>query len=373
MENLFKGIFKGKTVFVTGHTGFKGSWLTLWLTALGSKVVGYSLSPPTQPNFFEEARLDTDIVHIIGDVVDYEHLSSALKSHEPDIVFHLAAQALVRPSYQSPRSTLVTNITGTINILEAVRNTPSVKVFIGITSDKCYKIQKNFKKYFPHRETYPMGGLDPYSASKGCAELVIGAYEASFFNSPGHLRAPCAVVSARAGNVIGGGDWASDRIMHDCIRALVEKKPIRVRKPDFVRPWQFVLEPLSAYLMLAAHYWDKQEYYDYGWNFGPDISSNISVRDVVKRLIKLMGRGEYFECTKEDSGDDFFETELLKLDCTKAKELLGWSPIYNLDQALEATAEWYKGFYFQEAFNIREFSLTQIERYVNKGKEKALL
>lgn len=282
MINSFKSIYNGKKVLVTGHTGFKGAWLTLWLTELGADVAGYALEPPTNPSLFDTLKLADRINHNIADVRDADKLSSIVEQAKPDIVFHLAAQALVRYSYNDPKTTYETNILGTVNLLEAVRKTPGVKAVVNVTSDKCYE---NKEQMIGYKEDDPMGGYDPYSSSKGCSELVTAAYRKSFFGENGFDKShDVALATARAGNVIGGGDWADDRIIPDCVRALVKNESIEIRRPKATRPWQHVLEPLSGYLHLAALMYEKPNDYCMGWNFGPLDEDIIEVEEIVKNL-----------------------------------------------------------------------------------------
>jgi CDP-glucose 4,6-dehydratase len=338
---MFKNFYRNKRVFVTGHTGFKGAWLSLWLAELGAHVYGYSLEPPTQPSLFEEADVGACLVtHQIADVLDFEMLAKAVHEAKPDIVFHLAAQALVRRSYREPRKTYETNVLGTVNILEAVRAVDSVRVCQIITSDKCYE---NREWIYPYRENEPMGGTDPYSSSKGCAELVVEAYRHSFFDPAKIDRHGVSLASARAGNVIGGGDWAEDRIIPDCIRALSRSETIPVRNPNAIRPWQHVLEPLSGYLQLAAAQWAEPCGFAQGWNFGPFTAGHLTVREVADEVIRNWGSGEW-QSVGESSTDatPLHEATYLKLDITKATSLLRWRPSFTVQQAIAETVRWYR-------------------------------
>ncbi len=337
MDNYFGNIYKNKEVLVTGHTGFKGSWLSLWLTELGARVIGYSLEPPTEPNLFESISLEDKIIHVIGDVRDEEHLTSIFEKHQPEFVFHLAAQPLVRLSYKEPRLTYETNVMGTVNVLEAVRKTRSVRVCIIITSDKCYE---NREWVYGYRETDPVGGYDPYSSSKGCVELVTSAYRRSFFSDYGKTH-NVALSSVRAGNVIGGGDWGEDRIIPDCMRAFSEGKRIMLRSPSAVRPWQYVLEPLSGYLLLGALMYKDGTSYSAPWNFGPNVERMTTVEELVNLAIEYWGGGAY----TIDTANHPHEVNLLRLDASKAHALLGWKPVYNVYEAAERTVSWYKKFY----------------------------
>ncbi len=360
-SQLFGSIYDGRKVLVTGHTGFKGSWTALWLDLLGSSVTGYALEPPTKPSHFETCKLENKIDHIKGDVRDLEHLTKVFNQHKPDIVFHMAAQSLVRESYAQPIETYEINVMGTVNVFEAARNCPSVRVVINVTSDKCYQ---NNEIDHAYKEDDAMGGHDPYSSSKGCAELVTTAYRNSFF-SESQIR----LASVRAGNVIGGGDWAKDRLLPDCFRALGENKSIIIRNPSAVRPWQHVLEPLSGYLWLASLIWqDNDNKHASGWNFGPDEESNLKVGEVVESVIKHWGEGSWGN--RQDSGLQPHEANLLMLDNSKAKEHLYWMPTYDIEGALKATAKWYKG--FMEGKDAEGLSTNDINEYVKHAKKKQL-
>ena len=334
-----KDIYKNKKVLITGHTGFKGSWLSLWLLELGANVIGYSLEPPTHPNLFEALSLNKKLIHIIGDVRDEKKLSSVFKKYKPEFVFHLAAQPLVRLSYTEPKLTYETNIIGTINVLEAVRKTDSVRVCVVITTDKCYE---NKEWVYGYRETDPMGGYDPYSSSKACAELIVSAYRNSFFNPRDYDKIHnIALSSVRAGNVIGGGDWGEDRLIPDCIKTLSKNKIINIRNPQATRPWQYVLEPLSGYLLLGSKMYKDGKRYSSAWNFGPNDDDIITVEEIVKLVIQNWGNGYY----KVDTSSQPHEAGLLKLDTSKACTFLGWKPVYNLCEAIKRTINWYKYFY----------------------------
>ncbi len=353
MTNSFKNIYKGKKILVTGHTGFKGSWLSLWLKELGAEVIGYALEPNTQPSLFKILELEKEINHITGDIRDENHLKKVFKENKPDIVFHLAAQPLVRRSYKEPKLTYETNIIGTVNLFEAVRETPSVQVVLNATSDKCYE---NKECDYSYKETDAMGGYDPYSSSKGATELVISAYRNSFLKN-------ISVSSARAGNVIGGGDWSEDRLIPDCIRYLVKDEKIIIRNPEAVRPWQFVLEPISGYLWLGALSWLNPKKYSEGWNFGPENEGNLSVENIVKKILELWGHGKY-EINLDYS---LHEAKLLMLDINKAKSVLNWQPVYKVITAIENTIEWYKAYYDNNS--MTEYSINALKRYSLKAKE----
>jgi CDP-glucose 4,6-dehydratase len=363
---MFNNIYQNKKVLVTGNTGFKGSWLSIWLKELGAQVIGYSLDPPSEPNNFKACSLKDKIVHVHGDIRDLEHLLATFEKYKPEFVFHLAAQALVRLSYEEPKLTFDTNIGGTVNVLEAVRLTPSVKVLVNVTSDKCYE---NREWIWGYRENDPMGGKDPYSASKGCAELVFNSYLRSYFGSNSPNGRKIGLASARAGNVIGGGDWGKDRLIPDCVRALASNQPIIIRNPKTVRPWQHVLEPLSGYLWLGALLWQSAEAYSGAWNFGPDDSSHLTVAEMADRLIKYWGSGAW-----EDLSDPKapHEAKSLKLCCDKAHAKLNWHSILSIDECLRMTSEWYKMFYEGPSHEAYKFCTKQIMEYVERAKERKL-
>ena len=365
MDEYFREIYGNRRVLITGHTGFKGSWLSLWLTELGANVIGYSLEPPTEPNLFESVNLKDKITHIIGDVRDEEHLISVFEKYQPEFVFHLAAQPLVRISYKEPKLTYETNVLGTVNILEAVRKTKSVRVCVIITSDKCYE---NREWVYGYRETDPVGGYDPYSSSKACAELVTSAYRRSFFNPKDWGKTHnVALSSVRAGNVIGGGDWGEDRIIPDCMRALSKGETVVIRNPSATRPWQYVLEPLSGYLLLGTLMYEDGTKYSDAWNFGPNDESIITVEELVKLVIKHWGSGAY----RIDTSSHHHEAGLLKLDASKACVLLGWKPIYDVYEAVEKTINWYKIFYNgMRKEKLYEFTLGEIGEYVNRMSDE---
>lgn len=346
-----------KRVFITGHTGFKGGWLALWLQQLGAEVIGYALPPPTDPSLFRLARVAEGMRSLEGDVRDLERLSAALAGHAPDIVFHLAAQPLVLPSYADPVTTYATNVLGTVHVLEAVRRCPSVRVLVNVTSDKCYH---NLDQDHSFRETDPMGGLDPYSSSKGCAELVTAAYRQSFFgrSASAPSRRPAAVASVRAGNVVGGGDWSPYRLVPDMMRALLARRPIVVRRAAAVRPWQHVLQPLSGYLGLAQALWQEGEAYAEAWNFGPHPGDAWPVRRVVEHLVRLWGENAGWV---DDNRAHPAEAGLLRLDCAKARSRLGWDPVLPLAAALEWIVEWFKAYRAGE--DLRALTQAQIRRY----------
>ena len=333
------GFWQGKRVLITGHTGFKGSWLSLWLQSLGAEVTGYSLPPPTQPSLFEVASVAAGMGSITGDVRDLEHLSSVIAKYRPQVVIHMAAQALVRQSYAEPVETYSTNVMGTVNLLEAVRRAGGVKAVVNVTSDKCYE---NREWLWGYRENEAMGGYDPYSSSKGCAELVTAAYRNSFFNPLRHAEHGVALASARAGNVIGGGDWAEDRLIPDILRAIERNDPVVIRNPHAVRPWQHVLEPLSGYLALAEKLYTLGPAYSESWNFGPADDDAKPVQWIVEQLTAQWGEGASWQL---DSKPQPHEAHYLKLDCSKAKARLDWRPHWNLATTLESIIHWHKAMY----------------------------
>lgn len=342
----------GKRVFLTGHTGFKGSWLALWLASMGAKVFGYALAPDSQPSLWSLAETGAGIDSTIADVRDLPSLQKSIQSCQPEIVLHLAAQALVRASYDDPVGTYATNVMGTVNLLEAVRGAPSVRAVVIVTSDKCYENRERPEGY---REDEAMGGRDPYSSSKGCAELVTAAYRASFYSRPGCA----AVASARAGNVIGGGDWAADRIVPDIVRASLAGEPVRVRNPNATRPWQHVLEPLSGYLLLAERLCADPAAHAEGWNFGPADEDAVTVEKVVSTATRLWGPPAGW---KADPGPHPHEANFLRLDSGRARSRLGWKPRLGLEAALDWTIEWYKT--QAQGGDAAALTRTQIARYM---------
>ena len=325
-------LFGGRRVFITGHTGFKGSWLAFLLHEAGATVMGYALPPATQVNHFDLLGLDKKIQHVVGDVRDAALLSRTLKQFQPEFVFHLAAQALVRPSYDDPAATFSTNVMGSVNLLDAVRHCNSVRSLVYITSDKCYE---NVEWIWGYRESDQLGGRDPYSASKAAAELVFSSYARSFFEQCPLLGA----ASARAGNVIGGGDWAVDRIIPDCMRAIQANEPVRLRNPAATRPWQHVLEPLAGYLLLAARLYEEPKRWGGAWNFGPSTQEVRTVKNVAEVIVGHLGKGRV---EVAQSTTQVHEARLLQLNCDKAQQLLGWHPRWHVEKTLEATALWYK-------------------------------
>jgi CDP-glucose 4,6-dehydratase len=343
--------WRDKRVFLTGHTGFKGGWLALWLARMGAKVTGFALPPAGERNIFTLARIDQQLTSRFGDVRDAEGLAAALQEAHPEIVLHLAAQPIVRLSYEDPLSTFATNVMGTANLLEAARRCPSIRAMVMITSDKCYE---NREWDWPYREIEAMGGYDPYSSSKGCAELAISAWRRSYFSavdSPG-------IASVRAGNVVGGGDWSVDRLVPDCIRAFSASQPIQLRSPRAIRPWQHVLEPLRGYLLVAEHLWQAPRHYSEGWNFGPAPDDVRSVLWVVSRVAELWGGDAKWEVV---GGQHPHEAIQLRLDSTKARAQLGWWPRVDLTKCLEWTVEWYRHVY--SGGEAQPVTTRQIEQY----------
>jgi len=342
--------FSGKKVLITGHTGFKGGWLSLWLQQLGADVVGYGLAPDTDPSIFTDAKVGLSGKSVIADIRDKAKLHEVVKEERPEYVFHLAAQPLVRRSYRDPLGTFETNVMGTANVLDAVRQVDSVRSCVVITSDKCYE---NLEWAHSYRETDPMGGFDPYSASKGAAEIVVSSYRRSFF-SDHH----CGIASARAGNVIGGGDWAEDRIVPDCIRALSKGERIKVRSPKAVRPWQHVLEPLYGYILLAANVRNDPKTFSQAWNFGPMIS-RYTVGQLVDDIVKAWGDGGWDDISDPKA---VHEAQYLRLDSTKANIQLEWMPKLDVTQSVELTVDWYK--HRLRGDDMRKFTLGQIDSYM---------
>lgn len=348
--------WQGKKVFITGHTGFKGSWLCLWLNLLGAEVTGYALQPPTQPSLFELCRIDQVVTSIIGDVRDCDVLTNAMLMAAPEIVIHMAAQPLVRKSYENPVETYAINVMGTVNLFEAVRQCSSVKAVVNITTDKCYE---NKEWLWGYRENEQLGGYDPYSNSKACSELVTAGYRSSFFNPQEYHKHRVAIASARAGNVIGGGDWAMDRLIPDCIQALINNKKIIIRNPHAVRPWQHVLEPLGGYLLLARNLYEHGSIFAEGWNFGPDDNDAKSVEWIVRKMCTLWGNEASYEV---DNGQQPHEAHYLKLDCSKAKVKLGWQSILTLEQTLYNIIQWVHA--YQRKRDMRAVCLQQIQEYM---------
>jgi CDP-glucose 4,6-dehydratase len=358
MQNLFSGIYKGKTVLVTGHTGFKGSWLVYWLNKMGAKVIGYSLEAPTKPNHIE--LLNLDIISITGDIRDLDKLNQVFNEYKPDIVFHLAAQPLVRLSYENPIETYDTNVMGTLKVFEACRQN-SVKAIVNITSDKAYDNQEWIWGY---RENDPMGGYDPYSSSKGCADLLVNSYRNSYFNVKEYKQTHNTLIaSCRAGNVIGGGDWARDRLITDIMLSVSQNKKVSIRNPYATRPWQHVLEPLSGYLNIGQKLLEEKVEFSDAWNFGPSDEGSITVEEVVKNVKKHWDSIDY-EINRDSKQPH--EANLLKLDCSKAHILLKWKDVWDSDMTFEKTVNWYKSYYVNDKTTLTKDDL---ESYVKDAKK----
>ena len=347
--------WKDKRVLLTGHTGFKGGWLSLWMQSMDAQVMGYALAPPTNPSLFEVAEVGKGMTSIIGDIRDLAHLRKAFAEHKPEIVIHMAAQPLVRYSYIEPVETYSTNVMGTVNLLEAVRGTDSVRAVVNVTSDKCYE---NREWVWGYRENEAMGGYDPYSNSKGCAELVTAAYRNSYFHPDKYKEHGVAIATGRAGNVIGGGDWADDRLIPDIMRAITDGRPVNIRNPHAIRPWQHVLEPLSGYLVLAQKLYEEGAAFAEGWNFGPNDEDAKPVQWIVEKLTKAWGEGASWAL---DGGDHPHEAHYLKLDCSKAKARLDWQPRWHLDEALAAIIDWHRA--YRDGKDMREVTVRQINAY----------
>jgi CDP-glucose 4,6-dehydratase len=347
--------WKDKKILLTGHTGFKGSWLSLWLQKLGADLVGYSKSIPTKPSLYELSHVENKMISVMGDVCDLDKLKDVIREHKPEIVIHMAAQSLVQESYKNPIETYTTNVLGTVNVMQSIRDVNCVRVLINVTSDKCYENNDLERGY---NENDPMGGFDPYSSSKGCAELVTASFRNSFFNPTEYKKHRTAIATARAGNVIGGGDWAQNRIIPDVMKGILEKSTVKIRNPNAVRPWQFVLEPLHGYMLLAEKLWYEGPKFSEGWNFGPDYNDIRSVSWLVERLSQLWNTQINLEYNKECF---HHEANTLKLDCTKAKQKLGWQPKTNLELGLKFVVEWYK--HYELGNDIREITEQQIKEF----------
>jgi len=361
MHNLFSGIYKDKTVLITGHTGFKGSWLACWLYQMGANVIGYSLEAPTQPNHI--GLLNTGIISIVGDIRDSDNLEKVFQTHTPDIVFHLAAQALVRPSYENPIETYETNVMGTLKVYETCRKY-SVKSIVNITSDKAYE---NREWVWGYRENDPLGGYDPYSSSKGCADILTNSYRNSYFNVNEYKKSHHTLIaSCRAGNVIGGGDWAKDRLISDIMISVSRGEKVEIRNPHATRPWQHVLEPLSGYLLVGQKLLEEDVTFSEAWNFGPSDDENLSVEDVVKKVKLYWDKIEY---QINDTSKQPHEANLLKLDCSKAHSKLKWRSVWDKDATLKNTVEWYKKFYTND--NIITYD--NLKNYISDAQAKGLV
>ncbi len=359
--NLFKNIYKNKTVLVTGHTGFKGSYLCYWLEKMGAKVVGYSLGTPTTPNHFE--LLNLDIVSIIGDIRDLEKLNQIFDRYKPDIVFHLAAQPLVRLSYENPIETYETNVIGTLKVFEACKNI-KVKAVVNITSDKAYE---NKEQIWGYKEDDPMGGYDPYSSSKSCADILATSYRNSYFNLKDYKKTHNTLIATcRAGNVVGGGDWGKDRLFTDIMLSISQSKKVSIRNPKATRPWQHVFEPLSGYLLVGQKLLEEQKEFATSWNFGPNDDEHIAVEEVVKSINKYWDKCQY---EVHQNNNQPHEANLLKLDCTKAKILLKWTSIWNSDITFRKAVNWYKNYYEKDAILTK----IDLEEYINDAIKKEVI
>ncbi|MBI4648418.1 MAG: CDP-glucose 4,6-dehydratase [Bacteroidia bacterium] len=355
----FASKYKDKKVLITGHTGFKGCWLSIWLHSLGANVIGLSLDPATTPNIYDLSNISENLVDIRGDIRDKNKVFNIFAQFQPEIVFHLAAQALVLDSYNDPLYTYETNTLGTANILEAIRKSNSVHSAVFITSDKVYE---NHEWIWGYRENDPKGGFDPYSSSKGAAELIISSYRNSFFNPKNHSEHKKAIASVRAGNVIGGGDWAENRLIPDCVKAIESNETIKIRNPFSKRPWQHVLEPLSAYLLLAVKMMEQPIEFSNEWNIGPTYENIVNVKSLVEKFIVYYGTGKWMDVS---NGDSLHEAKLLSLDISKAFFYLAWKPVLNLDETVRLTAAWYKEYKTKDVLSL---CLEQINYYMNKWK-----
>ncbi len=356
--DINKKFWTGKKVFVTGHTGFKGAWLSFWLRSLGSTVKGFALPPPTDQNLFAVLNLESNVQSVFGDIRDLDLLKNHIRKFDPDVVIHMAAQAIVRESYQNPVDTFQVNAIGTAHLLEAVRYTNNTKAVICVTSDKCYENREWPWKY---RENDPMGGWDPYSASKGCSELVISSYRNSFFNNEHYAKHGVAVASVRAGNVIGGGDWGQDRLIPDIMRAFSQNERVIIRNPSAIRPWQYILDLLSGYLLLAERLYEDGPNYMEAWNFGPNDNEEKTVKEIVQLISKLWGNGAYRELDPNSTSHPH-EAFTLKLDSSKSRSRLGWMPKFTLEHSLECIVDWYKQYYSGEN-SMKELSEKHITAF----------
>ena len=348
--------WKDKRVFLTGHTGFKGSWLSLWLQSMGANVKGYALNPPTTPSLFVEANVSKSMESVIGDIRDLETLKTHMVSFNPDVLIHMAAQPLVRLSYSEPIETYTTNVIGTVNVLEAAKSCNALKSIVSVTTDKCYE---NKEWSWGYRENEPMGGHDPYSSSKGCAELVTSAYKRSYFYTP----ETASLASARAGNVIGGGDWADDRLVPDILKAFEKQKPVVIRNPLSTRPWQHVLEPLSGYLVLAENLYESGDEFAEAWNFGPQEEAAKPVNWILDKMVKNWGKEARWELDKNNNPH---EAGFLKLDCSKAASRLNWKPKWSLDHTLNLIVDWHQK--WLEGASVKAQCLKEIESYQTESK-----
>jgi len=356
MKRLFGNFFEDKKVLITGHTGFIGSWLSIMLNELSAKVIGYSLPPYTNKDNFIVSNLEQKLVHIIGDVRDFNKVKEVFNKYKPDIVFHLAAQPIVRMSYEIPKDTYDINIGGTVNIFEAFRTLESCKILINFTTDKIYE---NLELDRGYHEKDRIGGYDPYSSSKACSDLITSAYRTSFFNNNLNNNSKC-VSSVRCGNIIGGGDWQQDRLIPDCMKAILKNQEIGLRNPHSVRPWQHVFEPLRGMLMLTIKMWEENNKFSDAWNFGPLKDVAYSTKDIVEKIITWFGKGGY-KILMDQSSDELHETKQLLLDSTKANKLLGWLPILTIDETIDYSCKWYANEKIDYNYNVE-----QVNNYVDK-------
>lgn len=361
---MASGFWQGRRVLVTGHTGFKGGWLCVWLQTLGANVFGYALPPPGEPSLFEAARVLDGMRGVMSDVRDYDSLQQAVAEFQPEVIFHLAAQPLVSEGYQRPAETYAVNIMGTVHLLEAVRQSGSARALVNVTSDKCYE---NREWVWGYRENEPMGGYDPYSSSKGCAELITAAYRRSFFAGGGANGQRVGIATARAGNVIGGGDWAGGRLVPDVLRALRAREPVRLRQPQATRPWQHVLEPLSGYLVLAEHLFQDPMAYGEGWNFGPDSAGTKPVSWVVEQIGGLWDSSLPAQNWEQQGQSLYHEAHALSLDCAKAHARLGWQPKLTLSESLAWAVDWTKA--MDAGADMRRVTENQIADYGKRERQ----
>ena len=350
-----KDFWNKKKILLTGHTGFKGSWLSLWLQKLNANIIGFSKSIPTNPSLFQLTNIEDGMTSIIGDVCDYDKLEEVVKEYKPEIVIHMAAQAILRESYNNPVETYATNVMGTVNLLESIRKIGNVKVILNVTTDKCYEPNELSKG---HIETDKIGGYDPYSNSKACSELVTASFRDSFFNPKEYHKHGISLASCRAGNVIGGGDWAKDRLIPDIMKGILNNETIKIRNPNSIRPWQHVLDPLNGYLILVEKLWSSGSEFSEGWNFGPEENNEKPVKWIVERLTKQWSKDIKWDI---DNNINLHEENYLRLNCIKANSRLGWMSKLNLEEGLEWIIEWYRQ--YEENNDMREITEQQIEKF----------
>lgn len=361
LESMVKN-WQGRRVFLTGHTGFKGGWLAFWLSRLGAKVRGYALNPNTEPNVFTLASLASMVEDVRGDIRDYANLERTMRDFAPEVVFHMAAQAIVRRSYSDPLGTYATNAMGTVNVLEAVRNVPSVRAVVCVTTDKVYQ---NQEWVWPYRETDALGGFDPYASSKACAEIISAAYRASFFSNEVLQGHAVALATARAGNVIGGGDWSEDRLIPDLVRGFCSRQRVLIRRPEAIRPWQFVLDPLHGYLILAERLLGEGRKFSSAYNFGPGEEDSWCVEQIASKLVRIWGEGVSWT---RDGDVGAHEAHHLRLDASKARFELGWEPRLKIETGLEWTMDWYRS--WRDGKDMAKFTAKQIEEYETLGSRE---